>query len=361
MTLSIIKLEKLLSVKGYKANKYLIIDNYCSYVHVTSIYDDTNFLLYIPSKYEFKMQAGKNIYELKDIDLTTSRSTTEEYVGTPDKTKLESDYSEINIDTDPSKNKDITEYLEEGYKRTITLNDISKEDTKEIKDIYRQLTRLGYCVQNIKYKLGILYKNYICVIRRDDSLDCYFIKYLPQKNSRRLYIIIDLELLYDQMDTIQQNMKTVLNGVYKVLNKNQISHLRTLKKFLDEKADILLSTEMAKNKSDEYTSYINELDEMLKTISISESKIIKKINSHQTTHNNTGIKGLHSDIERTHLVARDESELSNVRSIKQDIVRNIEEIRDKRDDTLLNVDKILFDNQVMLHEIIKNFEQLVKL
>lgn len=361
MTLSISKLEKLLSAKGYIPYRYLTIDDYCTYIHVVSTVDNVNFLLYIPSKYEFKMKPGKNIFSLKDIDLTGSKTTAEEYARYPDRNKIEDEYTEIDLDIAPNKDKNIAEHLEEGYKREISLNDISKEDTTDIKDIYRQLKRLGYCVQNIKYKLGIMYKNYLCVIRRDDSLECFFIKKWRKKDTRQLFTIVDLETLYDQFETVQNNVKTVLKGVYKVLNKNQYNHRKTLKKFLDEKTDIILSTKIAQDKTVEYTKYIAELEEMLNIIFQSEKKILIELHTIREQSNNATLRGLQNDIEKSHAIGKKEEELNNLKHIKKDILNNIEEIKSKRDDTLLNVDKVLFDNQVMLYEIIKNFEYLGKI
>jgi hypothetical protein len=361
MTLSIKKLEQLLNTKGYILHKYLTVDKYCTYIHIVSTTDDINFLLYIPSKYEFKMETSRNVYALEDIDLKSSKTTTEEYTGSPDETKLENEYEEIDLETKLGKDINISDRLEDGYKRDISLNDISKEDTKDINDIYRQLTRLGYCVKNIKYKLGIMYKNYICVIRRDDTLDCYYIKNWNKKNSRQLFIIVDLETLFEQLDTVKDNIQTVLQGIYKVLNKNQNSHQKTLRKFLDEKTDIILSTEIAQHKTEEYTNYINELEIILKSICESEKTNKINIKNIHEKYNNLSNKSLQTDIEKSHLIAAHEKTLEITLQNKKDTMSIIKEIRTKRDDNLLNIDKILFDNQVMLHEIIKNFESLTKI
>jgi len=51
---SILKLEKLLVNKGFIPNKYFIIDGTISYIEIISLNSADVFLLYIPSKYEFK-------------------------------------------------------------------------------------------------------------------------------------------------------------------------------------------------------------------------------------------------------------------------------------------------------------------
>jgi len=359
MPLSLPKLEKLLVMKGFVANKFFIIDKLCVYIHVISVKNSEDFLLYIPSKYKFVIEEhGKNIHKIKFLDIENYDNTVDEYAGLPDPDEVEKEYEEIDIELSPNKKNNIEGHLESGYKRTISLKDISKEDTKDLKDIYRQLKRLGFCVQAVRYKIAIFYKNYLCSIRRDDSIECFSIKNWPNTAKRKIYVIVDLELLYENMDSLQTNIETVRKGIYKVLDKNQLTHTRMLQRFLDEKNDIMISSEKAYNKKEEYTTYLIEFEQLLSVINVSEEKINFKIHEINEKYSTIGIKGLHTDIEKSHQINKLETELNKISIIKQDITNNIDELIIKREDTLLTIDKIMFNTQIMLYEIIKNFRQL---
>ena len=72
-------------------------------------------------------------------------------------------------------------------------------------------------------------------------------------------------------------------------------------------------------------------------------------------------QGLHSDMEHSRILTELENKIIKINSTKQDIIHNILEIQNKRDNISLNVDKIMFDNSVMLDTIYRNFDSLRKL
>ena len=146
-------------------------------------------------------------------------SITEEYAGSPE--DISTVYGNTNINVSPDKSEKIEDHLEDNYKRPISLSDISPEDTVDIKAIYRQVRRLKYCVQNIKYKAGILFKNYICAIRRDDSIDCFYIKHYDRRDTDQLFVITDLEILYEKSEKLLSDVKVVRDSILNILNNNQ--------------------------------------------------------------------------------------------------------------------------------------------
>ena len=172
MTLSTAKLEKLLSLKGFIPNKYFVMHGICMYIEIISITNADIFLLYIPSKYKFTVKKDRNVFKVKYVDIDgNENNTADDFAGELDEYSVENTYREIDVGMIPKSNGDnIAPHLEENYKRAITLKDISSDDSREIKDIVRQLKRLRFCVQNVKYKISIVYKNYICSIKRDDSI-----------------------------------------------------------------------------------------------------------------------------------------------------------------------------------------------
>jgi hypothetical protein len=68
--------------------------------------------------------------------------------------------------------------------------------------------------------------------------------------------------------------------------------------------------------------------------------------------------GIQNDINISHQRVRLQRELEKINKIKNEIGRNIILLREKRENKILGVDKLSFDNAVMLDVILKNFSKL---
>lgn len=359
MPLSISKLEQLLSTKGFIPNKYFMMHDVCVYIEVVSISNADIFMLYVPSKYKFKIQKP-NCYKIKYVNIINNDNTVDDYAGKQDDYTLEKSYGEIDLNNGHG-DQNMESYLESKYKKKISLKDVSTEDNKEITNLLRQLKRLSFCVQNVDYKLVVLYKNYICAIKRDNEIECYRIKKYPSKNSRKLYISVDLELFYTKIDSLTLNMDTIKKGLYHILDKNQINHTKTLTKLLEEKKDTMELSEKAYQKKQEYDNHIEELQKMLDIMTESGKDIISRIDEEENRYHNPGLKGLHKDIEKSRKIGQLNTELDKINRIKQEIVTTMFKLQTKKENTILEIDKIMFDNTVMLESILKNFADLGKL
>ena len=170
MTLSLNKLEKLLANKGLLIKKIFMIEELCVYLELLSTSNAEICMLYIPSKYEIKINRKENVHTLHYLDVDENGNIAQDYAGELDNFDLEKKYDEVEIDLDPiDKKQDIEERLEENYNHPVSLKDISKTDKKMLREVFRQLRRLKFCVQSIRYKICIMFKNYICCIRRDNT------------------------------------------------------------------------------------------------------------------------------------------------------------------------------------------------
>lgn len=364
MPLSIDKLEKLLATKGFVPNRYLVMKGFCVYIEIVSIEYADVFLLYIPSKYKFSVKKGDpKVNKIKYLDIyENDDNTAEYYAGEPDEYSVENKYNEIDAGISPDiSGGNIADYLEKNYKKTITLKDMTDDDSKEIKDIIRQLKRFRFCVQNVDYKIAILYKNFLCTIKRDDSIECYVIKKYTINNSKKLLVTTDLEILYEKMDSLLLNMNTIRKGLYNILNKNHITHTKMLQRLL-EKSDIMNYSNNAYIKKIEYEKYIKEFINVFENIKKIEKRKLLEIYEINEKYNDGSLKrGLHNDIEKTHLISKIEEELKDIQKIKEDTVKTIFYLKNKIENTILIVDKIMFDNTVMLDAILRNFTELEKI
>lgn len=360
MPLSLYKLERVLTTRGMIPKKYFVIHGLCVYIEVLSTANADSFLLYIPSKYEISIESGNDVYKIEGIELDEEGNIPGDYAGEPDNFELDRVYEEIDINTDPhgGDTEDFAKHLEENYNRPVSLKDITIEDKINLRDIFRQLRRFRFCVQSIKYKLGIIYKNFICCIHRNDSLRFFMIKHYPKKDIRKFMVTLDLETLYSKINTVALDIQSVRAGVYKVLDKNQLKHARNLKSMLETESKITVYSEAIYAQKARFAEYISQLEIMLTRLGESERRVIEKLVGVEEKYSDPSLRGLHTDIEKTHIVSKHETELERINTLKQEVIRNLITLKVKQEHLALAVDKIFFDNSVMLDAILKNMRDL---
>ena len=250
MPLSFNKLEKLLTGRGLIPKKYFVIKGVIVYIEVLSISNADSFMLYIPSKYEIDIGNDNDVYKLKYIDITEDGHIPADYAGEPDNFDLDKNYDGEDIDLSPGINhKDITGYLEEKYKHPVSLKDNNNtSNIIQLREVFRQLRRLKFCTQSVKYKIVIVSGSYLCCIRRDDTYECFFIQNFEEITERRLMVSIDLETLYEKINSVSIDIKTVRDGIYRVLDKNQLKHVRNIEKMLEHKNQITSFSDLVSKK-----------------------------------------------------------------------------------------------------------------
>ncbi len=375
MPLSIQKLDDLFLTKGFIPKRYFKLHNLCVFIEVISSKSADTFMISLPSKYKFDLsgnvdlRSDADIFRLKAVSTEERDDITDEYAGSPDNIDLEKKYAEVEMDTTlPFKNRGLkqvsmAERLIETYKRPISLKDLEKQDTLDVKDIFRQLKRLKYCVQSIRYKLIIIFKSYLCVLNLNDSIECFYIRNFSQsQNNRNLLITCDLELMYEKINSIEDDIRHVMNGIYKVLDKNQLAHSKNLQLLLEKRSDAAVSSEFIYRKKEKMKIYMTSFEDLLRSTVGSEKKVLEKLTQlRERREQEASVKGLYNDIEYSHEKKRIEDELAKIRRVKGEIMENIIRVKERLENMCLTVDKILFDNIVMLDTIFENFDQLGEL
>ena len=357
MKVSLRKLEKYIQTLGYVTKRYFIMKGLCIYLEIIGIKNANTFLVYIPSKYNIKAKDRKNVFELSYINVNDDGTIVGEYANDPDDFDIENTYDNITIEHNNDIN--VVDRLEEKYKSQLNIKD--KGDNKELLDVFRQLRRLRFCVQYIGYKICIIYKNYMCCIRRDDTFEGYKIREQPRDDIRRLIITIDLDSFYERSSNIDSDLYMVQSGIHKILDRNQTSQASMLEEMLDIKNDIMSTSNMVYNKKKQCSAYLVKFREMLYRVNNAEKILVEKLLLINEKYDMSDNQGLHSDMEHSRILTELENKIIKINSTKQDIIHNILEIQNKRDNISLNVDKIMFDNSVMLDTIYRNFDSLRKL
>ena len=361
ITLLLDKLEKFLEKEGYIPNKYFTNKDMCMYIEVISLTTGDVFLLYIPSNYDIKVENRVNIFKIDylNIDKFQYDNIADNYGEELENMDLEKTYKELDIDDDlANDNINLEKKLEKKYQKSMILKDISNEDVKNLKSIYRQITRLKNCVRDINYKISILYKSYLFVIRRDNSIDVLSIEnFNVQSDIKRLFIIIDLEMFYKKKINFLTDINNIKIGINNVLKKIKKKHNNIIKVLLEEK-DSFINFLIKKNKEqDIYKNNISELKYILKTIIMSEKNILDKINNENNENNNNKYSSYNNDFKNSMKLFRLNKELDRVQILKKEIIDLIIIITEKDENNVLSIDNTLFDNCIMINTIIKNFKQ----
>lgn len=364
MPLSILKLEKLLNNSGFIIRSIFTISEQAVYVDIFNITTADNYFLYIPSRYEISVSNesnlnGKgNIFPLKYIEEKEFTSKLNEY-------EMDKEYNKIDTYLSPEKQTitDMEKTLQENYEKEVILQDLSQEDTENIKDIYDQISRLKFCVRNIKYKLAIMGKNHLGCVRRDNDAEFFIITRYQGISKRKIFIVVDLETLFADSVNVPKDMRSVREGIHKILSQNQLKHTRLLSALLERKTDVNASSDVVYKKKLLIDEYLKHLDTLLKRTMEAEKEKLDQLSTARNSGRGgvIGVSSMYSDIERSHELHKIEKELDTILDLKNDIVSDIIHLRTTQEDLALQIDKYLFQNTLFIHKLNSNFDKLINL
>ena len=154
------------------------------------------------------------------------------------------------------------------------------------------------------------------------------------------------------------NISSLKKGIKFILDKNHFSHTCILKKLLQEKNDIVELSNRAYNKKSNYEVLLNESEFILKHVVEGKKKIHEELFNIKKKFS---MGYLQDDVSYSHQLARLNSQLRELDIIKKDLDKIIWEIKCKSEDILLSIDKIMFDNTIMIDMVLKNFDKLSKI
>ena len=224
MSLSIKNLQKLLFKSSFMTESVYYYDDQVLFISTVSNKNGERHLVYIPSRYNIYVREKRdNFYELDYLDVNEDGTIAGDYAGNDDE-NIDKTYESLNLElsTAGKSSENVISELEDQYNFPLSLKDIGKKYIKEIRQIFRQLNRLKLCVKNVKYKVAVSYRNYLCRIRRDDTMEGFLIKGFRGSANNKLTISIDLESFYKH-DNIVYDVKLLRRGIYDVLNKIKFS------------------------------------------------------------------------------------------------------------------------------------------
>lgn len=369
MPLSITNLETLLKSKNFVPRYKFLVQKYCAYISCKSNNGD-NILISIPSQYKIRVHRNETSFKIKSVSIyDETDDTTDKFADKPKEEDIENTYEEIDTPVSPGstgmyKESNIAATLEESYRRKISLRDIERNEAQAIKKIYRQLKRLRYCMQNLRYKIAVLYSDYICILERDSSIEVYQIENFSHKDKsteKQLFFLVDLELLYEKMEnsTLNKDINNIRNSIYKILNKTQNKHVVIIDKVVS-RHNVL--EENIKSINEKKSKYQQHLDRFNTLLNVTDSKIEeyeKKLSD--LDFKMKGANGVSNETEIVMEKSKITDEIKTLNDARIDIVKNIQSVKEKNDELYLSSDTVIFDNIVLANTIFDNLSTMSKI
>lgn len=369
MSLDIKKLHNILYSKGLLPTSHFVYNKQYYIIEATSVKNNESCFIYIPEKYGFKVdKSSKDLFEnfthykIKKIDFDINNSNiSERYTdNTLDEGKY---YPELDIDDSKIKNDgDVEQNLIENYEKPILLKDEKNMgNAYELKDTYRQLSRLKNCVKYILYKLSIISGNYLCLTNNKEEIECFYIKHYENKpGNKKLFVVVSLEKLISSSNDFVEDIKDIFKGIRTLLDKNQQIHKTKLTKLIEKKDYFINGLAKMDGFKKRIDNMLGEYEHLLDEITVRENKINEKITSMRQTIGSTA-SSFNKDTHNAFEINKLETELGDIQTKRDSIRGKMIELQDYCSNVILKVDQILFDNIVLLktiHSNIDNFEKI---
>lgn len=352
MTLSLKKLVKLLKYNNLIPINYYTMDNICIMIEVLNTQNAEKYIMYIPSKYEFYIEDSS--YEIKTIDIDNISDMITDFVDNPSSQDIEKSYENMMLTIDKYDN--IEESLNNNYRTEIDIKDSKISQKHDVLSVYRQLFRLKFCVQTIKYKLAIIYKNYLCIIHIDNTIECFKIRDFKKEHNKKLYILIDLELFFENIEIFNNDLNVIKYNIDYILDKNHRNHSTYIVKLLSRQTDMSNTLNNILNFKQSIKDNIEIYQHELHQLILDEQDILDKFEleyekSKRKSH-------FTSDLKLTQYKMEVDEQLRNIDSKKYDISESIIDEIKKHNNISLIVDKLMFENTIMLNKVFDNIEKL---
>lgn len=342
MPLTYTQIESKFASEGIIISRVYVNEGTVVFLELLFIQMAETCFIYVSSRHDVKApsQSTTNtiIADVEDIDVDPEGSITGDLTGAVQKDSF--NYPELTLNGDLATNK-----LSQHYNNPIKLGpsrDIVKE---ELKQIFRQVIRLRQCVNSLDYKFVIVYKEFLCALRYDNDLQCFWVKKGQSKSSgTRLVVYIELESMIEKINSVKTDIASVREGLITTLKKNELHHIESLKNLLRSKIQVPEKMACIIARKERLYEHIEELYRMLDKLSDSEYVYSNKYRSAKSEKQIESIR----------------AKFDKIKVLKQQIIANILNCKSQYDELILSIDRICFDNSIMIDAVTKNFENLNK-
>lgn len=342
MTLSLEKLNEFISSYQLVVKEYFIYKNYCVFTKVLATETGYTFLLTFSSKYKFPLPSNyvpSSTYELKKLG--ASKRVMQEEDSYPVMSLNQSE--DLNFKTSMS----ITEQLENHYKDSLSIPDISAETRNCLIRQESQLARFQHCFKHLPYKLALHQNNVISTTNSSNNVESFLIPKYP-KNSMKVWIIsIDIETLYSKGDTITSILPTLESNFLSLLDNNQRFHLaytQNMGEFVKKSQELYHTKLQLKQQQKEFQQLISNIDEK-------EEELQNKL-----SQNNIRMKTYNQDVKRSKQTFKLERDLEELRQVRYELVNKSDEVDHQLRYLYILLDDMGFNLAKLMNEFLQEVQ-----
>ena len=350
-------LSSFLLDRGFYIKNWLKMDDRF-FVEILSAKKAVPILLRIPN--EFSQDAPSDFLTLhKEVVSKNSADTIEDYTKISEPF-IEQTYNSIthHIDIPQQHQKPMSYHLQTPYRHPVIVEQTQElEFTKKL--MVRQMGRLKYCVQGLPHTLACINGNICCYLPFKETRIQLFTHSSPliTKKGSRLYVCVELAIMYDRIDTVENEVEQVLDGIYKILVHTQTSHVENIRKLIARLPSIETTSDKILDIKRNYMDTIGKFSDLLEKWTDKQSRAEMELG----LVNDKYPDSVRHNMKREHLVKKLTKRIEQCKKARREIVEGIENVRTDHEHLSLDFDYILFDNIVMVDKTIQNFEYLAKL
>lgn len=382
--ISLKKIKKILENEDLIVEKYYIYNNLVNYIKVYNIAYNINFLVKFPIKYNISIKdkqeiSGVNIVKLKtvekfkssadqysseqeNIDTYTTYNTSEnEECEEEDKYEFQENYEVNNFvkqnyvdhfEEDVNIKENIQEKMKKNYRTTNITTQNSSYD-KSLKNIYNQLSRLIYSTEKIDYKISIENHKYFCLINENNIIENYSITDISNDDDSDDYsvnIIIRFSKFCEVKDKSYTEIKKFYSNIFNLLKYNKNKHIKNKIKLYKELTELENLIPDINKKYDKIQKKFNYYEKSLRDIVQIEKSIEKKYSRLKNR------KIAEDNLKQKKLQIK--QKLDEIYKYKLNLYSNIKKLSREYQNFILSVDTILFDNTILVFELLKNMNKI---
>lgn len=348
MPLSFSKLESLLHENGLYIRVVYTVSGQIVHVELYSNQTAQSFLMYVPSKYEVPVPPGlNNAFEVRYVE-------EKEFLVVDPEEDTGTEVANVETYLLPD---NVEKSLISGYTSEAVSTGIVHEDSRDMRNIFGQMQRLKLCVRGLKFKVALQLRNALCVVRRDDTLDCFYMSGMRGDRDKKLFVVTDLEVFFADPPGVVRSVQGVRNGLYKVLQGNQLRNARAVDALMGSKLNVQKVAEELFKLRSRYTRCVRRLETMLERLSRVESNVLGVLDELRVRPRGAA----HVEMNRGQEIYKAEKQLEGVSALKKDVARELHMVRSREESISLEIDVVMYDNAVMFERISRNFSRLLSM
>ena len=244
-----------------------------------------------------------------------------------------------------------------NYKEIVISKESTTDKTQYIQNT-NQLEKFKECVKNIKYKLALFSQDYISFIDRSNDIKNYIIKnrenYLPVENIV-LCICIDLQNLFENIDTFVEDSIKLYSSFYNILNLAHDKQIVALDSQVKLITDVPKQILMKKKDIEKIKLQLNTILENIYKLYKEEMKFIKLKQLEEMKR----IKDVKDERVRDANVDKYTRELYKIQETKHKLQNNLSTIRKNYHYQLISFDYNVYKGLNLFKSMTDNMKKVL--